>query len=303
MVGAGIGLMIDTWGASTPLSVGLIGAGIGAGVGSAVGGGLVTSRGDINWTGYGRGGVIGGIAGFSGGFASATLAPLFGGGVAGGAITGFSGGVIGDITGQSTALALGWQERYNIHQTLVAGGLGTFVGGAVGYFDKGLSGLTRSIQGVSKGSIRPPTTVEGGTIVQRSQGVIVRRVGDVFVKEIDENASWFCRWWGRGTLEAQVRGLQNIDDIAPDFLYSEGRLVLQNAGEYTPGTFLSTWFRGSLRLGTPFNDIRWDRNIGAAGTIFDPAKHPIQQFGELFASGMFFETAILYYRLATTRAS
>ena len=34
--------------------------------------------------------------------------------------------------------------------------------------------------------------------------------------------------------------------------------------------------RGSVRLGTPFNDIR-PRNIGANGIIFDPATAPFHQ--------------------------
>lgn len=73
--------------------------------------------------------------------------------------------------------------------------------------------------------------------------------------------------------------------MAPSFNYSNGKLVTRYAGEYTPGSFLSTWARGSARLKTPFNDIRI-RNIGKDNIIFDPSKHVIQQGLEWTAAGM-----------------
>jgi uncharacterized protein RhaS with RHS repeats len=97
MVGASIGLMVDTWGASTPLSTALVGAAFGAGIGSAVGGGLVTGRDRVNWSAWAKGGTIGAVSGFAGGYTSAVLAPVFGGGAVGGALTGFFGGVVGDL--------------------------------------------------------------------------------------------------------------------------------------------------------------------------------------------------------------
>jgi len=40
--------------------------------------------------------------------------------------------------------------------------------------------------------------------------------------------------------------------------------------------FMKLRAKGSIRLGTIFNDI-WPRNIGASGLIFDPALNPIQK--------------------------
>lgn len=75
-----------------------------------------------------------------------------------------------------------------------------------------------------------------------------------------------------------------LDDMAPTSLYNNGQLITRDAGQYVPGNFWSTWLKGSLKLGTPFNDIR-TRNIGANGLIFDPAKAPIQQTLEAIVVG------------------
>jgi hypothetical protein len=78
---------------------------------------------------------------------------------------------------------------------------------------------------------------------------------------------------GKSRLNAQAAGLQKLSDMAPSFLYQNGKLITRDAGAYTPGNFWGTWWQGTSRLGTPFNDIRpW--NIGANGIIFDPAKNP-----------------------------
>jgi hypothetical protein len=113
-------------------------------------------------------------------------------------------------------------------------------------------------------------------------GMRLRRLGNYWIKEVDPSASWFWRWWARGALDAQARALVRLGDMAPSFLYQNGRLIIRHAGAYTPGRFWSTWFRGSWRMRTPFNDIV-PRNIGANGLIFDPALHPLQQL--LYAGG------------------
>lgn len=107
-------------------------------------------------------------------------------------------------------------------------------------------------------------------------GVRIKQVRSVWVKEVNPNSSGFARWWGRGALDAQSRGLDMLADLAPSHVYSDGRLITSDAGAYTPGKFWGTWLKGSKRLGTPFNDIRpW--NIGANGIIFDPVEHPALQ--------------------------
>ena len=137
----------------------------------------------------GKGAAIGGISGFTGGYASAVLAPVFGGGVIGGALTGFSGGVIGDAIGQGASLTLGWQERYNPYQTLFAGAFGGLVGGVAGYFSRGLSGL-RPTPRLGKGTVLVLDTASAGW-TSRPGGIRWAKVGDQFVKEVDPNASRF----------------------------------------------------------------------------------------------------------------
>jgi RHS repeat-associated protein len=280
MFGAGLGLIIDTWGASTPLSVALVGAGIGSGIGSAAGGGLLTSQSSVSWSGYAKGGAVGAISGFTGGYAGAVLAPVFGGGVLGGAATGFSGGVIGDIAGQGTALTVGWQEKYNPYQTAFAGAFGAVAGGLAGYLSKGLSGL-RPTSGMGKGTVADLEVGNAGW-QSRPLGTRVANVNGYYVKEVDPETSWLAQWWGRGAIDAQTVGLRRLGNMAPDFLYTGDRLISQDAGSYNPGNFWATWLKGSVRLGTPFNDIG-PRNIGANGSIFDPTLPPVQELA--YAAG------------------
>ncbi|HWY30593.1 MAG TPA: RHS repeat-associated core domain-containing protein, partial [Candidatus Acidoferrum sp.] len=107
-------------------------------------------------------------------------------------------------------------------------------------------------------------------------GVRIKQVGNYWVKEVDPNASSLAQWWGKGSLNAQAAGLQKLGDMAPSFLYQNDKLITRDAGAYTPGNFWGTWWQGTMRLGTPMNDIR-PRNIGANGFIFDPSLHPVAE--------------------------
>jgi hypothetical protein len=107
-------------------------------------------------------------------------------------------------------------------------------------------------------------------------GVRIKKVGNYWIKEVDPDASSLAQWWGRGSLEAQAKGLAKLDDMAPSYLYKNSKLITRDVGSYEGGQFWRTWYEGSKRLGTPMNDIR-PRNIGANGMIFDPALHPVQQ--------------------------
>src|SRR5438105_6842593 len=80
MFGLGFGLL----GTSAAWSV--IGALMGAGLGSAIGGGLF-GNGAVDWTGYFRGAVTGGVMGYTGGLVAASLP--FGAGVVGGLANAF----------------------------------------------------------------------------------------------------------------------------------------------------------------------------------------------------------------------
>jgi len=126
LVGAGIGLAIDTFGAATPLSVAMVGAGIGAGIGSAAGGGLLTTRDSVDWGGYGKGAVVGGVAGAVAGAsypmlgaytaASSTYLGTF--------AAGAGSAMLGDAAGQGVEMAFGWRDGYSTTQTAFAGTTG-----------------------------------------------------------------------------------------------------------------------------------------------------------------------------------
>jgi hypothetical protein len=109
-------------------------------------------------------------------------------------------------------------------------------------------------------------------------GVRIKQVGNYWIKEVDPDAGRIAQWWGRGSLNAQSRGLTRLGDLAPQHVYQNGKLVVRDVGDFagTRGEFWQIWWQGSRRLGTPFNDIR-RRNIGANGQIFDPSLHPIHE--------------------------
>jgi len=103
----------------------------------------------------------------------------------------------------------------------------------------------------------------------------------VWVKEVNPNASKFWKLWGKKSLDVQADGLGKLDNLAPRFLYQDGRLIVEDVGTLAKGnmdfrTFLGYYIRGSWRLGTPFNDIR-PRNMGMNGKIFDPVYHPFHE--------------------------
>ena len=127
-------------------------------------------------------------------------------------------------------------------------------------------------------------------------GVRVKKRGNYWIKEVNPSSSRFAQWWGRGSLNAQARALSKLEDLAPSFLYKNGKMITRDVGAYAPGNFWSTWMKGSVRLRTPFNDIR-PRNIGGSkNLIFDPAKHPLQEGLEWFTAGL---SGYAIYILAT----
>jgi len=108
-------------------------------------------------------------------------------------------------------------------------------------------------------------------------GMRIRQVGNYWIKEVNPEASALARWWGRGSLDAQAAALKKLGDMAPRFLYKNGKVIVRDVGEYVPGNFWRTKLIGSWRLRTPMNDI-WAKNMGGPDNlIFDPALHPIQR--------------------------
>jgi hypothetical protein len=142
LVGAGIGSLIDTGGASAILA----GAVIAAGAQSASRGNLFTPGAKVDWGGYGRGLVQGTIEGAIGGAVGAgvalggarMVAASFGtsalGTTATAVVSGFAGGFAGDQAGQLTAMAVGVQApaEYSVSQSVYAGAFGAGVAAGVG---------------------------------------------------------------------------------------------------------------------------------------------------------------------------
>jgi hypothetical protein len=108
--------------------------------------------------------------------------------------------------------------------------------------------------------------------------VRIKRIGNYWIKEVNPNASRLAQWWGRGSLNAQARGFARLGDMAPSYIYKNGKLITRHIGQFSSSgrVFWRTWAKASWRLRTPFNDVR-PRNMGATGQVFDPTLHPIQQ--------------------------
>ncbi len=107
-------------------------------------------------------------------------------------------------------------------------------------------------------------------------GKRIVQVGNYWVKEVNPNASKLAQLWAKGDIKAQAIAMKKLRDMAPDFIFDNGRLIVQDVGEFS-GTRLDAfklYIKGSWRLKTPMNDIV-NRNIGAGGKVFDPALHPV----------------------------
>jgi len=134
MISAGMGLIVDSGGMSAlgPNGVGGVsGALIGAGLGSLAGSGVL-STGDVSWSGFGKGALIGGAFGFVAGVAGTWLTATYATTALGTTAVTYSqafgiGAIsfgLGDMAAQTTAVAAGWQDRYNPVQTYGSMALG-----------------------------------------------------------------------------------------------------------------------------------------------------------------------------------
>jgi RHS repeat-associated protein len=123
---------------------------------------------------------------------------------------------------------------------------------------------------------------EGGSLWHSGlPGIQTRRFGNWWVKRVNPDSNAFMQWWGRQSINAQYRGLQKLgDDMATANEMRDGMLFTRDVGPtFTGGRFslqmfdptvMNAYVRGSLRMGTPFNDII-PRNMGINGKIFDPS--------------------------------
>jgi hypothetical protein len=122
--------------------------------------------------------------------------------------------------------------------------------------------------------------------IYRSGGVVVVKEGGWFVKSVDPNASKFMQYWGKLSIEVQVKALARLRKakLAPEYSFLNGVLRTADVGPaLAPGfglsgyfnpVFWKSFFNGSIAMRTVLNDIR-PRNMNAAGIIFDPAWDPI----------------------------
>lgn len=125
-------------------------------------------------------------------------------------------------------------------------------------------------------------TAQGG---MKHGGFVLRKVGDYWIKEVDDEASSFLQSYARGALKAQIDGLRKLGNLAPEHLADGGKLIIRDVGNYqgTLNELLQIRVLGSMRLGTIFNDI-YRRNVGTNGLIFDPSLHPVHEAIEYIAA-------------------
>ena len=136
-------------------------------------------------------------------------------------------------------------------------------------------------------------------IIQCSQGIIVEKAGNYYVKVVDPGASGIFRWYGRSSIGDQVKALARLRELGVHYYYEDGKIITQDAGKFAGGygstEYWRIWARGSWRLGTTLNDIR-PRNIGAAGEIVDPAyEQHVKLLVNLVVRGVF-PRSITYYQ-------
>ncbi|QGJ68593.1 Hypothetical protein PBC10988_2540 [Planctomycetales bacterium 10988] len=147
LIGAGIGLTIDSAGAGTPIGVllfagGISGAAIGSGSYAAYNGGLLTPGSDINYVGYDEGLIAGGIYGGIGGVvATGTLAGGASLGIPRVLLWAMAGGVE-DLSGQLALLATGFKKKLDPQQLF----LSTTFGGGIYLGGLGGQAITRTLK-------------------------------------------------------------------------------------------------------------------------------------------------------------
>lgn len=225
-------------------------------------------------------------AAFLKGFA---LGAFFGGGGYALTAVGFgvvsAGATLGAAEGAFTSLMAGDPLRVIIGKTAFGGlfgGLLGFAGGAA------LKRIGKSLEPIAKriAAAAPPAnpaqlastathTVADWTI--RKGGFRLAKVGEYWIKEVDPTQTGLVTY-AEQALQAQVKGLQRLGNLAPEYALTNGRLIIRDVGSFagTWSEFAQIRILGSLKMGTIFNDIM-PRNIGSNGQIFDPALHPVHE--------------------------
>ena len=109
---------------------------------------------------------------------------------------------------------------------------------------------------------------------------VIQKVGDVWMKSVNPRAFKLVQSIARSDLNRQVKALDQLGDMAPNFTANldDGILLIKDVGTFggTRWEAFKIWWKGSARMRNWLNDIR-PHNIGANGQIFDPALPAYQQ--------------------------
>lgn len=78
-----------------------------------------------------------------------------------------------------------------------------------------LGGMTVATKGIirSVGSIGVDIATTGGREIARAGGTLVKKVGNYYVKSVDDQATGFMKWFGRTSIEEQVRALTILEPV------------------------------------------------------------------------------------------
>ena len=122
---------------------------------------------------------------------------------------------------------------------------------------------------------------ESAEVIQKKLGTIVTREGDQFAKSVNPDSNWLLRQYGAFSIEAQHQALGRLGNMAVNFELRGGALMTEGIEQLGKGGLrllnrksAEAWVKGSIRLGTPLNDIV-PRNMSTTGLIFDPALDPL----------------------------
>jgi hypothetical protein len=215
-----------------------------------IGGGVAWWNGDNIWVGAGKGFVLGGIAGLTGGLAGEAVAGWIGGtAIANGAISGFVGGVVGDSAQQGAALFLGWRPCFSIPEVLASGAVGGVLGGAGGWWAQSRGATSAPEASVPIAKFRDYIFKEGAT---HGKDAVFRSLG-YGVEHSEDLASIYSEQGGAKFATSEYT-LGKLDQYGQRINIE---IELPGIGEATGQTsyLRSGWMiqpEGGISLNTPF---------------------------------------------------
>ncbi len=94
-----------------------------------------------------------------------------------------------------------------------------------------------------KETLERSAAIGNSQIIQRSEGVIVEKVGNFYVKIVDPNAPVFLRWYGFHSIADQAKALVQLRELGVRFYFEDGRIVSSSAKT-------TSCFYGPVAVGT-----------------------------------------------------